>query len=63
MTAISRSFTSTRKPSSTPDTPAITPVKLGQMVVRTHWKVVDTDSRLGRISEFSHCSREAAEEV
>ena len=33
------------------------------MSCRTHSSVVVMDSRLGRMSEFSHCSREAAAEV
>ena len=60
---ISRSFTSTRNPTTIPDTPATTPVILGKMVCRTQLKVVVTDSRLGRISEFSHCSSEEAAEL
>ena len=39
-----RSFTSTKNPTSIPDTPATTPVRFGRIVVRTHWNVVDTDS-------------------
>ncbi len=60
--AMRRSFTSTRRPTTIPDTPAITPVRLGTTSLRTHSSVVVADSRLGRMSEFSHCSKEVAAE-
>ena len=60
---MSRSLTSTKKPTKTPDTPATTPVRLGTISFRSHSRVVVADSRLGRISEFSHCSREEAAEL
>ena len=61
--AISKSFTRTRSPTTMPDTPATTPVRLGITSLRSQSRAELEDSSLGRMSEFSHCSREAAEEL
>ena len=61
--AMSRSFTSRARETTRADTLDITPVRLGSTDWRSHCTVVVTDSRLGRISAFSHSSRESAAET
>ena len=61
--AMTRSLIRLNSPRKITDTPVTTPVMLGRMSDRIHSSVAVTDSRLGRMSAFSHCSREAAKEA
>ena len=63
MMAINRSLISSKAANKIADTPDTTPVMFGRTVARSQSSVEDTDSKLGRISEESHCSREVAAEL